>query len=71
MKRITPWWTLLTTYLSSFRELISWKTALLIAEQFSGRMWEKLNPQVNLKDQFMFIFSVRVLAKHGMHENKF
>ena len=54
MKRVTPWGTLLTNYLSHFRELISWKTALLIAEQFSGTaypvMWEKPNLLVNLKD---------------------
>ena len=53
-KRVTPWGTLLTNYLSRFRELISWKTAFLIAEQFSGTaypvMWEKLNLLVNLKD---------------------
>ena len=54
MKRVTPWGTLLTNYLSHFHELISWKTALLIAEQFSGTaypvMWEKPNLLVNLKD---------------------
>jgi len=47
MKRVIPWGTLLTNYLSRFRELISWKTALVIAEQSSGTtfpvMWEKLN----------------------------
>ena len=36
-----------TNRLSPFRELISWKTALVIEEQFSGTafpvMWEKLN----------------------------
>ena len=54
MKRATPWGTLLTNYLPCFREQISWKTALLIAEQFSQTacpvMWEKLNLLVNLKD---------------------
>ena len=47
MKRAIPWGTLLTNYLSRFRELISWKTALVIAEQSSGTvtpvMLEKLN----------------------------